>query len=37
MVKYIYHNPSLSMPVESYCGALYSDLVHNTRICSQTG
>lgn len=26
MVKYIYHNPSLSMPVESYCGALYSDL-----------
>lgn len=26
MIKYIYHNPSVSMPFESYCGALYSDL-----------
>lgn len=26
MIKYIYHNPSVSIPIESYCGVLYSDV-----------
>lgn len=26
MIKYIFHNPTVSMPIESYRGALYSDV-----------
>ena len=26
MVKYTYHNPSVSIPIDSYCGVLYSDV-----------
>jgi len=26
MIKYLYHNPTVSIPIDTYCGALYSDV-----------